>query len=97
MTSLGVYRIVQESLANIAEHASTSSATIALVASADGCISPCATRCRPATEARPTAEPGCPAWRLATAQTGADLHAGEDGRGWLVDLVVPLGSRLATR
>jgi hypothetical protein len=28
---------------------------------------------------------------------GADLHTGVDGDGWLVDLVVPLGSRMVSR
>jgi hypothetical protein len=30
-------------------------------------------------------------------QMGAELRAGVDGDTWLVDVVVPLGTRLATR
>jgi signal transduction histidine kinase len=96
--SLGVYRILQESLANIAKHAPTSSATVRLTASAGG-LHLAVRNTLPAGTSRSPAEGGTGLSGMAARaeQMGADLHTGVDGDGWLVDLVVPLGSRMVSR
>jgi signal transduction histidine kinase len=97
VTSLGVYRILQESLANIAKHAPTSTATVELA----GSRAELHLRVRNTLPAGswPTADGGTGLSGMAAraAQMGADLHAGPDGTGWLVELVVPLGTPVATR
>lgn len=94
-TGLGVYRIAQESLANIAKHAPSAAAEVALTVTS--------TRARlvvrnPRSE-RPGASRGTGAgsglagMRARADQLGAELDAGPDGADWLVDLRVPLRER----
>jgi signal transduction histidine kinase len=97
VTSLGVYRILQESLANIAKHAPTSSATVNLGAAAEG-LHLSVRNTLPAGY-RPSAGGGTGLSGMAAraSQLGADLHTGAEDGTWLVDLVVPVGTRMAAR
>jgi signal transduction histidine kinase len=97
VTSLGVYRILQESLANIAKHAPTSSATVALDASPDGLHLAVRNTLRDGQRPSPGDGTGLTGMAARATQMGAELRAGVDGDTWLVDVVVPLGTRLATR
>lgn len=95
--SLGVYRILQESLANIAKHAPTSSATVRLAGRPDGLhlwVRNTLPGGRPASVTQGTGLPGMAA---RASQMGGQLHAGVDGESWLVDLVVPIESRMVAQ
>ena len=86
---LGVYRIVQESLANIAKHAPTASAAVVLAAGTDRVqlsVRNTLPHGRPAPNGSGTGLPGMAA---RAEQMGARLRTGVDGEHWLVDLVVP--------
>jgi signal transduction histidine kinase len=96
VASLGVYRIVQESLANIAKHAPTSTATVDLAASADSlhlCVRNTLPIGRPPSTVGGTGLSGMAA---RAEQMGARLYTGADADCWLVDLVVPLDARMVT-
>ncbi|MDT4915560.1 MAG: hypothetical protein QOH89_260 [Pseudonocardiales bacterium] len=97
VTSLGIFRIVQESLANIAKHAATSTVTVVLAASGDGLH----------LSVRNTLPRG---WRQSVGdgiglsgmtaraeQMGGRLKTGVEAECWLVDLHVPVRSPLAAR
>jgi signal transduction histidine kinase len=97
VTSLGVYRIVQESLANIAKHAPTSRATVQISPCPDGlhlAVRNTLPNGRPAVVDGGTGLGGMAA---RAEQMGARLHAGVDGDSWLVELVVPLESGMVSR
>lgn len=97
VTSLGVYRILQESLANIAKHAPTASATVELAAAPDGLHLAVRITLPAGHRPSPGGGTGLSGMAARAAQLGAELHTGADGDGWLVDLVMPLGTRMATR
>jgi signal transduction histidine kinase len=97
VASLGVYRILQESLANIAKHAPNCAATVTLAAEADGLhlsVRNTLPRGRPDPVDGGTGLSGMAA---RAEQMGAHLQAGPDADCWLVDLVVPIETRMATR
>jgi signal transduction histidine kinase len=86
---LGLYRIAQESLANIAKHAPDATARIQLR------IGPAGTRLTvrnglPATAPNPTTSgSGLMGMSARATQLGAELCAGPDGDNWVVDVTVP--------
>jgi signal transduction histidine kinase len=95
-TSLGIYRIVQECLANIAKHAPTASAAVRLT-SGDDRVRLCVRNTLP--NGRPNSAgggSGLPGMAARADQIGAELRAGMDGDSWLVELVVPHGSPLVS-
>jgi signal transduction histidine kinase len=94
-TSIGIYRITQECLANIAKHAPSAAATVLL--DTTGARVHLSVR-----NALPAGQPpaatqggsGLPGMAARAEQIGAELRAGVDGSDWLVDVVVPTGSPL---
>lgn len=85
---LGLYRIAQESLANIAKHAPQATADVRL------CVAPDGTRLTvrnglPATTQPPASGSGLPGMAARAAQLGAVLRAGPGDGHWEVDVVVP--------
>jgi signal transduction histidine kinase len=89
VTSLGIYRIVQESLANIAKHAPTSVATVTLTQTPDG-LRLCVRNTLPAGRPDPLDDGiGLSGMAARAEQMGARLQAGPDADGWSVDLHVP--------
>ncbi|HJQ42674.1 MAG TPA: histidine kinase [Jatrophihabitantaceae bacterium] len=87
---LGVYRIVQESLANIAKHAPTATAAVSLAA--DGrALRLCVRNTLPNGSPNPNGHgTGLPGMAARAEQMGAQLRTGVDGEHWLVDLVLPV-------
>lgn len=90
VAGLGLYRILQECLANIAKHAPTSSATVKLA----GCERSLDLSVRNTLpDGPPTAGnhgSGLPGMAARAEQMRARLRAGLDGDCWLVNVVVPL-------
>jgi signal transduction histidine kinase len=88
-TGLGLYRIAQESLANIAKHAPRSTAEVRL------CVTPDRIRltvrnCLPSTITHRSASgSGLPGMAARAAQLDAVLSAGPRGGYWEVDVTVP--------
>jgi signal transduction histidine kinase len=85
-TSLGVFRIVQECLANIAKHAPTSTATVHLD-TPTGRLHLSVRNTLP--DGRPssvTGGTGLPGMAARAEQIGGQLRAGVDGDCWLVEL-----------
>jgi signal transduction histidine kinase len=86
---LGLYRIAQESLANIAKHAPDATADVRLL------VGPAGTRLTvrnslPPTMSSPVASgSGLPGMSARAEQLGAELHAGPIGAHWVVDVTVP--------
>jgi signal transduction histidine kinase len=96
VTSLGVYRILQESLANIAKHAPTSSSVVSIIASPDR-LHLSVSNSLPSGGPKSISDgTGLSGMAARAEQMGAELHAGVEGDCWLVDLVVPLGSHMVT-
>ena len=88
-TALGValYRIAQESLANIAKHAPRSPASVRLETGAGTRLT---VRNRLPAAARPNAGgAGLTGMASRAVQFGATLRAGRDGGDWVVDLALP--------
>jgi signal transduction histidine kinase len=95
-TSIGIYRITQECLANIAKHAPSSSASVLLDTS--GARVHLSVR-NGLPDGRPPASEGgsgLAGMAARAEQIGAELRAGVDGTDWLVDVVVPTGSPLVS-
>lgn len=86
-TGLGVYRIVQESLANLAKHASRQPASVTLDLSR-GQIELTVRNGVPA-ELRSGTGSGIPGMTARAAQLGGTLSAGQAGKQWVVRLQVP--------
>jgi signal transduction histidine kinase len=89
-SGLGLYRIAQESLANIVKHAPTSHGSVVLAA-ANGHVR---LTIRNTVAEPPAAETdggtGLPGMAARAEQLGATLKAGPDGNEWVVDVLVPL-------
>jgi signal transduction histidine kinase len=89
-TGLGVYRITQESLTNVAKHAPTSRTEVRLAVDADAVRLTVRDR-----DGRTVATPsengglGLRGMRERAAALGGTLDAGPDGDGWLVDAALP--------
>ena len=88
---LGIYRITQESLANVAKHAPGASADIRLTIEPERVI----LEIRNPTRGRVAPPNGSPGsglrgMRERAALLGGKLRAGPDGRGWSVHAAVPL-------
>ena len=87
---LGLYRIVQESLANVAKHAPGSPAHVKLsVAHDEVHLTVRSTRTRPQA-ARDDRGNGIAGMTARAAQLGGTISAGPAGDSWVVDLSVPL-------
>jgi signal transduction histidine kinase len=91
-TGLGLYRIAQESLANIAKHAPTSTAQVRFS------VTPRRARltvrnARPSGSVVDESGSGLAGMRARAEQLGATLVAGPDGADWVVDLRMPLEQR----
>jgi signal transduction histidine kinase len=87
---LGLYRIVQESLANVAKHAPGSPAHVSLsVAHDEAHLTVRSTRTRPQA-VRDDRGNGIVGMTARAAQLGGTISAGPMGESWVVDLSVPL-------
>lgn len=86
---LGLYRIAQESLSNIAKHAPSAAATVRLQADSNG------TRLTirntlPSCGAKPNGNgAGLNGMATRARQLGATLNFGQQGEHWVVDVVLP--------
>ncbi|WP_243770111.1 sensor histidine kinase [Amycolatopsis acidicola] len=88
---LSLYRIAQESLANIAKHAATAAAEVHLDAGPDGTrLTVRNTLLSHQAEYTPGA--GLNSMTTRAGQLGAVLHAGPRGEDWVVDVTVPLAT-----
>jgi signal transduction histidine kinase len=97
VASLGIFRIVQESLANIAKHAPTSSASVALAADPDG-LHLSVRNTLPAGRPESVGDGiGLTGMATRAEQMGAELRAGVDADCWLVDLILPVETRVVAR
>jgi signal transduction histidine kinase len=93
-TGLGLYRIVQESLANVAKHAPGAHARVELDLTGDpGEL--VVTNDLPRAARRNPGGSGLGGMSARAEQLGATLTAGPQGRGWLVRVELPRGD-LAT-
>jgi len=91
-TGLGLYRIAQESLANVAKHAPGSTARVALSVSRGSARLVVRNELDGARARRTDGlGSGLAGMHARAAQLGASLEAGQDGDDWLVD--VRLGQR----
>jgi signal transduction histidine kinase len=86
---LGIYRVVQESLANVAKHAPTAPARVAIRMGED--LTSVSVRNR-----RPARSPthdglgsGIAGMKSRAEQMGGQLQAGAEGDDWVVELVIP--------
>jgi signal transduction histidine kinase len=86
---LGLYRIAQESLANVAKHAPDSTARFTLLVEPD--TTRLTVRNRVPLGAGPPAANGSGLTNMTAraTQLGAELRAGPDGEHWIVDVTVP--------
>lgn len=92
---LGLYRIAQESLANIVKHAPSATAKVRLHACGDG-IRLVVSNTLPAIATTPGAGgTGLIGMSERAVQLGAELVAGPDGDRWVVDVTVPRNGRPA--
>jgi len=89
---LGLYRIVQESLANVAKHAPGSPAHVSLSVARDQVhLTVRSTRTRPPA-VRDDRGNGIAGMTARAAQLGGTISAGPKGDRWVVDLSVPLAA-----
>ncbi len=87
---LGLYRVVQESLANVTKHAPGSPAHVSLAVTGDKAhLTVRSTRTRPNSSADDGGT-GINGMRARAAQLGGTVSAGPVGDHWVVDLSVPL-------
>ena len=90
-TALGLYRIVQESLANVAKHAPGARVAVRLdVARDPGELVVTQRPARAAPAATPVA-PGLSGMAERAAQLGARFRAGPVDRSWVVRVELPRG------
>lgn len=89
-TGLGLYRVVQESLANVTKHAPGSPAHVSLAVTGDEArLTVRSTRTHPISPADDGGT-GISGMRARAAQLGGKVSAGPVGDHWVVDLSVPL-------
>lgn len=86
---LGLYRIAQESLANIAKHAPDAVAEVTLRVRRDGLRLAVRNGMRPGAPRGSTGGAGLPGMYARAEQLGAYLRAGPTGEHWLVEMTVP--------
>lgn len=86
---LGLYRIAQESLANIAKHAPQATAEVRLCVTPDGIRLTVRNGLSPITAHRTANGVGLPGMAVRAAQLGAALSAGPRDTYWEVDVTVP--------
>ncbi|MFD4366659.1 sensor histidine kinase [Rhodococcus sp. NPDC058521] len=92
-TGLGIYRISQESLANVVKHAPGTDAHVALkIAASAITLEVCNPTPRPAADPTCTEGSGLRGMRERAALLGGDLRAGPTPNGWSVRVIVPLES-----
>ncbi|MFT4299975.1 MAG: histidine kinase [Aeromicrobium sp.] len=87
-TGLGLYRVLQESLANVARHAPTATALIRLSID-EGMTRLTVTNRLTSSRRGDGLGSGIDGMRVRAAQLGGSLVAGPDGDAWRVDLTVP--------
>lgn len=95
-TGLGVYRIVQESLANVAKHQPGARAEVHLDATREGLHLTVVNDVSSGATVRPGGS-GLSGMRQRAELLGAALTAGPRDGGWLVELTVPGAGHPATR
>lgn len=86
---LGLYRIAQESLANIAKHAPEAVAEVTLRVRQDGLRLTVRNGIRPGALRGSTGGAGLPGMYARAEQLGAYLRVGPHGDHWLVEMTVP--------
>lgn len=91
-TGLGLYRIAQESLANIAKHAPTSTARVQFAVTSQQARL-VVRNALPAGTAADSHGSGLAGMSARAEQLGATLAAEQQGGDWIVDLRVPLRER----
>ena len=91
-TGLGLYRIAQESLANIAKHAPSSTARVAFEVTSRQARLVVRNELPLRTPVDGSGS-GLAGMSARAEQLGATLSVARDGRDWLVDLTVPLRER----
>jgi signal transduction histidine kinase len=89
---LGLYRIAQESLANIVKHAQDTVAEVRLTVRAGSVRLTVRNRVTTAAVPQPASGSGLPGMAARAAQLGAVLRAGPSEGHWEVDVTVPGGS-----
>lgn len=90
-TGLGIYRIAQESLSNVAKHAPTSPASVRFVVEPDQLRLSVRNPLPLRRTTRSGQGSGLDGMTSRAAQLGGVVHAGPVGGDWLVDLVIPVG------
>lgn len=93
---LGLYRIAQESLANIAKHAPEAAAQVSLRVRPDGTRLSVRNNLRPEAPRGSVSGAGLPGMYARAEQLGAELRAGPHGDHWLVEVTVPGADAPAT-
>jgi signal transduction histidine kinase len=86
---LGLYRIAQESLANIAKHAPDATALVHLCVDADGTRLAVRNGLPPGVPGGAVSGSGLSGMSARATQLGAKLSAGPSGDHWVVDVTVP--------
>ena len=89
-SGLGVYRIVQESLANIAKHAPGATAHVRIDAGPELITVLVRNAVPPVATPSSDGGTGLPGMAARAEQLGARLRAGADGPDWVVELALPL-------
>jgi signal transduction histidine kinase len=96
-SGLSLYRIAQESLANIVKHAPTASADVRLTVTADR-VQLTVRNTLPAGAQDPSpGGTGLKSMSVRATQLGATLAAGPDRGYWVIDLIAPLSGTSAQR
>lgn len=90
-TGLGLYRVTQESLANVAKHAPTATARVAIRLD-DHVRLTIRNKRSDRAIARDGLGSGIAGMTSRAEQLGGSLRAGPDGDDWVVELIVPGGS-----
>ncbi|HEY4458508.1 MAG TPA: histidine kinase [Pseudonocardiaceae bacterium] len=94
---LGLYRIAQESLANIVKHAPSASASVRLAVHRDQVRLTVRNTLPTGTPARRHGGTGLDGMIARATQLGAKLTAGPDQGHWVIDLVAPLADTCPVR